>query len=59
MNQHWPCVAGRNVTSVSTNVTSIEDHPGSNEQFIFQVQLRKNSFIQWIVCVHQVHHSSL
>ena len=45
MNQHWPCVAGRNVTSVSTNVTSIEDHPGSNEQFLFQVQLRKNSYI--------------
>ena len=32
------CVAGRNVTSVSTNVTSTEDHAVSNEQFLFQVQ---------------------
>ena len=29
---------GFNVTSVSTNVTSIADHPVSNEQFLFQVQ---------------------
>ena len=31
-------VTGRNVTSVSTNVTSIADHPVSNEQFLFQLQ---------------------
>ena len=32
------CVAGRNLTSVSTNVTSIEDHAVSDEQFLFQVK---------------------
>ena len=31
-------VTVRNVTSVSTNVTSIADHPVSNEQFLFQMQ---------------------
>ena len=59
MNQHWGMRSGSgNATSVTTIMTSIEDHAVSNEQFLFQVQ-EVSLLIQWIICVHQVHHYSL